>query len=535
MNLKNLFCCFSLVVLAFTPSYAQGLFTNYTKSDGLIDNSVKFIAIDLEGNKWFGGKQAGVSKFDGTSWVNYTTEDSGFVGAPIRSITVDSKGNVWITSTGGISKFDGTGWRAFTTDDGLPDNSTFHVVEDRDGNYWMATNAGVSKFDGTTWTTYTKSDGLGDNRVNYIAIEADSIFWFATQKGGITRFDGTTWTTYDTADGLGANEVRVVVIDQEGNKWIGTRGGGASKFDGTSWTTYKSSDGLAHNNVWGIAVDGMNNIWFATYGGGVSKFDGSTWTTYTSADGLASDKTNTIVVGSSGKVYIGTEAGVSVMSAEDAGTLPAAICDYNGNGILTISDAVALLLLQRDNPGHLQADYNRDDALNLDDVYQLILDWRSGNCPESSLLLASASVELGIARIEGLSREDIAYVEEKMAALDLTAEEQAALNLALYGPSGPASLPKSFSLAQNVPNPFNPTTTISYSVPEGKAVNVLLKVFDTRGILVRTLVAGLREPGVYNVFWDGTDNNGRSLASGVYFYRLQAGDYAPTRKMVLLK
>ena len=96
-------------------------------------------------------------------------------------------------------------------------------------------------------------------------------------------------------------------------------------------------------------------------------------------------------------------------------------------------------------------------------------------------------------------------------------------------------MPKVFSLAQNSPNPFNPSTTISYSVPEGTSVQVTLKVYDIRGRLVRTLVDEVRQPGTYSVFWDGKDEAGCQVSSGVYLYRMQARDFVQTRKMVLLK
>ena len=98
-----------------------------------------------------------------------------------------------------------------------------------------------------------------------------------------------------------------------------------------------------------------------------------------------------------------------------------------------------------------------------------------------------------------------------------------------------ATMPRGFSLSRNFPNPFNPSTTISYSVPEGEAPLVSLKIYDLSGRVVRTLVNGIREAGAYSVVWDGTDSFGRSVSSGVYFYRLKAGSFMQTRKMVLLK
>ncbi len=98
-----------------------------------------------------------------------------------------------------------------------------------------------------------------------------------------------------------------------------------------------------------------------------------------------------------------------------------------------------------------------------------------------------------------------------------------------------ASLPKAFGLAQNFPNPFNPSTTISYDIPEGKEAQVVLNVYNMRGQLVRTLVDEVKSEGSYQVQWDGADNFGRRVSSGVYFYRIKAGDFSQTRKMVILK
>jgi len=72
-------------------------------------------------------------------------------------------------------------------------------------------------------------------------------------------------------------------------------------------------------------------------------------------------------------------------------------------------------------------------------------------------------------------------------------------------------------------------------VPEGPSVKVSLKVYNIRGTLVKTLVDNVREPGRHTVFWDGKDDTGRQVSSGVYFYRMKAGDFVQTRKMVLLK
>jgi hypothetical protein len=94
-------------------------------------------------------------------------------------------------------------------------------------------------------------------------------------------------------------------------------------------------------------------------------------------------------------------------------------------------------------------------------------------------------------------------------------------------------MPEEFALYANVPNPFNPSTRITYDLP--LATQVSLQVFDILGRHLRTLVNGRQQPGRYAVIWDGRDERGQAVPTGVYIYRLQAGSYTRARRMLLLK
>ena len=96
-----------------------------------------------------------------------------------------------------------------------------------------------------------------------------------------------------------------------------------------------------------------------------------------------------------------------------------------------------------------------------------------------------------------------------------------------------AEIPTEFGLDQNYPNPFNPTTTIKYALKEN--VQVTLKVYNMLGQEVRTLVNGWQEAGYKQVVWDGLNNNGSPVASGIYIYQIQAGDFVKAYKMILMK
>ena len=102
----------------------------------------------------------------------------------------------------------------------------------------------------------------------------------------------------------------------------------------------------------------------------------------------------------------------------------------------------------------------------------------------------------------------------------------------------PSRLPTKTQLLANYPNPFNPETWIPYNL--GQDSEVLIHIYDTTGKVVKILDMGFQSVGYYTsrdkaAYWEGKTESGELVASGTYFYRLQAGDYTETRKMVILK
>ena len=90
-----------------------------------------------------------------------------------------------------------------------------------------------------------------------------------------------------------------------------------------------------------------------------------------------------------------------------------------------------------------------------------------------------------------------------------------------------------YTLFQNYPNPFNPSTTIKFFVP--KVSNVKLKIYNAKGQLIKTLVNEIKAPGLYNVKWNGTNENNSSVASGIYFYRFESDNFIANNKMILIR
>jgi len=120
----------------------------------------------------------------------------------------------------------------------------------------------------------------------------------------------------------------------------------------------------------------------------------------------------------------------------------------------------------------------------------------------------------------------------KTEILGLYAQKLSNETVSADDPAIPA--PGSFELLQNHPNPFNPSTSISLLIKEASPA-IELSIYNARGQLVRTLFKGMLEKGSHAVVWDGTDNNGKSVSSGIYHYRLSNGTHSQTKRMVLMK
>jgi hypothetical protein len=141
--------------------------------------------------------------------------------------------------------------------------------------------------------------------------------------------------------------------------------------------------------------------------------------------------------------------------------------------------------------------------------------------------------EIEISLADEMPNHKLMYVESQNSELVVSQPEFETITVEL-GTSADPNVPVSFALHQNYPNPFNPSTTLLYDLDA--ASHVTLEVFNVLGQKVQTLVDDYKEAGYHSVQWDGVDESGAPVATGVYFYRVNAGDNkVETKKMMLLK
>ena len=200
--------------------------------------------------------------------------------------------------------------------------------------------------------------------------------------------------------------------------------------------------------------------------------------------------------------------------------------DVNGDGVVNIADLV-LVASNLGETGQNAADVNGDGIVNIADL--VLVAGALGNSAaapsvlsQSLEVLTAADVKLWLSQAQQLNLTDttsqrgILFLQQLLAAL----------------------APKETALLPNYPNPFNPETWIPYQL--AKDADVALHIYAIDGTLVRTLQLGHHAAGLYQsrsraAYWDGKNESGEAVASGVYFYTITAGDFTATRKMLIRK
>ncbi len=351
--------------------------------------------------------------------------------------------------------------------------------------------------DGMTWAQVNQGMSLS---ITCVAVRGSSLY-AGTRSGGIflTTDDGTSWTHLSDCSGfIDALVVTdtTIVASNGGSQGHGPDGNiFLSTDNGESWTTINSN--LTNTNAWALAISGPY-IFAGTQGGGVFRTNnnGTSWTQVNS--GLSNDTVRALAANDT-NVFAGTQEGLS--HSTDNGNSWSKIDIQVNSGQKFVS--VGTLAMRGDS---LFACTDQGAYFSIDNGTT----WTA--MPGASLMdilaLAATNNYLFAGTSHSVWRAPISEVTDVRVFSQV--------------------LSMSYLLEQNYPNPFNPTTVISYQLPTNTLV--ALKVFDILGREVKTLVDERQSTGSHSVRFNATN-----LPSGVYFYRLEAGTYRDTEKMLLLK
>lgn len=309
---KNLTLNFFILFFCFIQSNIFSQTYNYTTynntNSGIGFNSVSDIEIENNGTLWLSSSYnnggSGISKFDGTNWTNYNTNNQQGTNSihKIEFSTGTLQSWVSVHATTIVNFANGTQTTINSNHNRSTNILTIEIpinainfqidyyIEDPsvsvNMNFYNLSNNNIIHQEIFSKTRDKEYDyvfftNIGTNQVTDISIDNLNNKWIASSQNGLSKFDNYNWTNYNISNSsIPSNSINCIATDANNNVWIATNQG-LTKFNGTTWITYNTSNsGISTNSINSVMVDDLNNIWLNS-SNKLIKFDGSTWSIYT--------------------------------------------------------------------------------------------------------------------------------------------------------------------------------------------------------------------------------------------------------------
>ncbi|NKB69284.1 MAG: T9SS type A sorting domain-containing protein [Candidatus Latescibacteria bacterium] len=418
----------------------------------------------------------------------------------------------------------------------LPPQGTwqYHPVEggvtafafDRVGGIWFVGRKQLGHLEADGTIQYQPDPGTDSCFDPHLHVDTLDRVWYSLGSCGVSvsfglfRLDGDGPTSFgeeiiDNFPGYSVN-ISTVLPRADGSIWMGTisydRWGGLFRLDGQQSGSRVTHDNLFNDdNINVIAEDENGTLWVGTGGdithstdhfGGLSAFDGTTWTYYGLREGLGDAFVLDLAFARDGSIWVGTYNGLTHFAEGrgtnyqlDTSTLPSTRVPsvaIDSRGAVWAGTPAGLSRFD----GTHWTTYTTADGLPHDYIVQVEVD---------------SSDRIWVATHRGLAELDYYGTDTAVAA---------------------TALPPAFALEQNFPNPFNSDTNIGFALPQASHID--LGLYNLAGQRLATLAQGRRPAGSHTLSWDGRLQD-RTLASGVYLYRLSVEGQVTTRKLLLLR
>ena len=521
-HLRTFFTC--IIFIAFESGvYAQWIsFTPFVKK-----TRMTAIAVSPDGTVWAGGYE-GVSRLDGDIWARFT-EDDGLGSDIVSSIAIGSDGVIWIGGSNGVSRLDGEVWTTFTEDDGLV-GYVRDIAIGPDGTVWACGRGWLCMYNDGIWIPSTPDLAPVDLDFVEMAVDPDGVVWLAAGRYGIYLYYDGLWEKFDDEERTYYFNNRSVAIDSDGVVWVGRTAGRIDRFNGETWTTLLEGDSEAR---------GLN---FAHYG--------------------LENKLNTIIIMeqnyySAHGEYVDFDFGESCdpigwtsghlaylppfeLSFQDSVAIAREVDDINRDGDTTDGLTLSISKVQGSIEGsNLTWAPLIDESPKGYDVITITIEpggalWFGTNYG-GGLHRYEDGIWTSYTTEDGLADNT---VNDLAIAPDGTVWAATGNGISNIATSTTIvemddDTPSEFTVTGNFPNPFNPTTTIEFSLPTSGFTT--LTIYNIMGQKVRELVADTMQAGTHSVVWNGKDDSGTVVSSGVFVSRLKTGNKVVSSKMMLVR
>jgi len=325
-----------------------------TTKDGLYDNIITSLAVDIWNNLWIGTFRGGLAKYNqeitsvytyqeglknlsvrslfaderGFLWVGtgegifYINRDEGIVNSipgtsytPITSFMEKSADNLWIgTMVGGLKQINFHDMIRESVTDLLPDDFIHCLLKDNAGNIWIGTDTGgLVQLKVQRIFNITEKEGLPDNVVSAVYEDRSETIWIGTRDKGLVRIRDK-FRVFNKNDGLSSNRIRVIFEDKLGHLWIGTEDQGLNILKGNvPYRKYTTDDGLPSNNITAILQDHLGAMWIGTKSG-LTSYGGGQFSVLKPTTNPVNPTINVLLESQQKILYAGTNEGVYKLS-----------------------------------------------------------------------------------------------------------------------------------------------------------------------------------------------------------------------------
>jgi ligand-binding sensor domain-containing protein len=278
--------------------------TNWDTDDGLVSNTVIYLAQDADGFIWIGSYD-GLMRFNGTQFTNFSKRNIPEIESfHARVLTVDKDGNLWIgTGFGLVRHHQGV----FTNMAGANHKLFIESIwyDQANNRIWLGTrDSGLFVYDIQTGTYEQIDNRLKKDLINAIIPDNQNGVWVGSEKNGLAYFNGVSWRHFGQEEGLKNSEINALYFDEKEGLIIGTTSG-LFQYDGKRFSSFQSFERLRINR---IKKDAHGRLWVATVVG-LHLRDKGTWQVLTREDGLSNNDIRDVLFDRDGNIWVATYRG----------------------------------------------------------------------------------------------------------------------------------------------------------------------------------------------------------------------------------
>jgi signal transduction histidine kinase/ligand-binding sensor domain-containing protein len=294
----------------------QGETLNFSRGHGLLNDWIRSLCADREGNLWVATGGGGVAILRAGCAATVNPPDQ-WQGRPVLSVSPSRDGGVWIGTEGaGLYYFKDDHWSQFGTNAGLPNLFVWSVAEDADGRVWAAT-WGAGLF-GKKEDLFVRAPGIEQITVPMTALLCvnGGGLWIGTEAG-LLRYDGKSGAWFGRNPESVRTDVRAIVEDSQGTVWFGMLGGGLACLKNGAVRHFGKAEGLSSDFVQCLHLDAKGALWIGTFGGGLDRLKNGEFAAITVRQGLPNNIIGCMVDDGNGNYWMSSHAGIICVAKEE--------------------------------------------------------------------------------------------------------------------------------------------------------------------------------------------------------------------------